>query len=93
MMCFLSKSVLLLSNNNNNMCAAAVWRKTEKTKVEIFIIGVSEEEKEERFLKKKTKKGFNALLFEFVERALKSFSVIAPWRQLLRLFLRPLFVS
>jgi len=93
MMCFLSKSVLLLSNNNNNMCAAAVWRKTEKTKVEIFIIGVSEEEKEERFLKKKTKKGFNALIFEFVERALKSFSVIAPWRQLLRLFLRPLFVS
>jgi hypothetical protein len=92
-MCFLSKSVLLLSNNNNNMCAAAVWRKTEKTKVEIFIIGVSEEEKEERFLKKKTKKGFNALIFEFVERALKSFSVIAPWRQLLRLFLRPLFVS
>lgn len=93
MMCFLSKSVLLLSNNNNNMCAAAVWRKTEKTKVEIFIIGVSEEEKEERFLKKKTKKGFNALIFEFDERALKSFSVIAPWRQLLRLFLRPLFVS
>lgn len=92
MMCFLSKSVLLLSNNNN-MCAAAIWRKTEKTKVEIFIIGVSEEEKEERFLKKKTKKGFNALIFEFVERALKSFSVIAPWRQLLRLFLRPLFVS
>jgi hypothetical protein len=44
-------------------------------------------------LKKKTKKGFNALIFEFVERALKSFSVIAPWRQLLRLFLRPLFVS
>ena len=56
-MCFLSKSVLLLSNNNN-MCAAAIWRKTEKTKVEIFIIGVSlsEEEKEERFLKKKQRR-------------------------------------
>ena len=56
MMCFLSKSVLLLSNKNNNMCASAVWRKTEKTKVEIFIIGVSEEEKEERFLKKKQRR-------------------------------------
>jgi hypothetical protein len=49
--------------------------------------------KRRAFFEKKTKKGFNALIFEFDERALKSFSVIAPWRQLLRLFLRPLFVS
>jgi len=47
--------------------------KTEKTKE--FFINRSQQggQKEESFLKKKTKKGFNALIFEFVERALKSF--------------------
>jgi hypothetical protein len=76
------------------MCAAAIWRKTEKTK-EVFFINRSQQGGQKRgaFFEKKTKKGFNALIFEFDERALKSFSVIAPWRQLLRLFLRPLFVS
>jgi|TARA_B110000003_G_scaffold174187_1_gene173805 hypothetical protein len=70
-----------------------IWRKTEKTK-EVFINRSQQGgQKRGAFFEKKTKKGFNALIFEFDERALKSFSVIAPWRQLLRLFLRPLFVS
>ena len=69
-----------------------IWRKTEKTK-EVFINRSQQGgQKRGAFFEKKTKKGFNALIFECVERALKA-SVIAPWRQLLRLFLRPLFVS
>ena len=56
------------------MCAAAIWRKTEKTK-EVFFINRSQQGGQKRgaFFEKKTKKGFNALIFEFDERALKSF--------------------
>jgi len=65
--------------------------KQKKTKVEIFI-NRSQGGKRGEFFEKKTKKGFNALIFEFDEKSSLA-SVIAPWRQLLRLFLRPLFVS
>lgn len=50
-----------------------IWRKTEKTK-EVFINRSQQGgQKRGAFFEKKTKKGFNALIFEFDERALKSF--------------------
>jgi hypothetical protein len=76
-----------------HVCGSHMAQNRENKRSFYKSVAARRTKKRRAFFEKKTKKGFNALIFEFVERALKSFSVIAPWRQLLRLFLRPLFVS
>tara|TARA_Y100000746_G_scaffold137411_2_gene117693 strand:- start:84 stop:359 length:276 start_codon:yes stop_codon:yes gene_type:complete len=69
-----------------------IWRKTEKTK-EVFINRSQQGgQKRGAFFEKKQRRASTLSSLNLMKELSKA-SVIAPWRQLLRLFLRPLFVS
>ena len=69
MMCFLSKSVLSFQQQQH-VCGSCMAK--QKTKLKFLS---SESQRKKRAFLKKNKEGLQRSILEFVERALKSFSV------------------